>query len=131
MNPYDYFKDGSVMIWKDVYSVYKVHKAFSGAFATIADHTEITVIAKTGTVETDNILAEEAGWKILTFNMVLPFELVGFLAVVAKVLADENISIFALSSYSTDHILVKEKDLPKTIQKMTELGAIVTRSDVY
>jgi uncharacterized protein len=119
------------MIWKDGYSVYKVHQQVSGSFATIADHTEITVIAKTGTVQKDSIFAEEAGWNILTFDMVLPFELVGFLAVVTKILADEKISVFALSSYSTDHILVKEKDLPKTIEKMAELGAIITYAAIH
>ncbi|MCK4310334.1 MAG: ACT domain-containing protein, partial [Methanomicrobia archaeon] len=55
----------------------------------------------------------------------LPFELVGFLAKISKVLADEKISIFAISAYSTDHILVKEKDLAKAIKKLENLGFII------
>jgi uncharacterized protein len=57
--------------------------------------------------------------------MVLPFELVGFLAKVSQVLADEKISIFAISAYSTDHILVKKKDLEKAIKKLESLGCVV------
>lgn len=57
--------------------------------------------------------------------MVLPFGLVGFLAKVSKVLVDEKISIFAISAYSTDHILVKKKDLEKAIKKLENLGCIV------
>jgi hypothetical protein len=57
--------------------------------------------------------------------MVLLFGLVGFLAKVSKVLADEKIPIFVISAYSTDHILVKEKDLAMAEEKLKELGCIV------
>lgn len=50
----------------------------------------------------EDIIEIEKDWKILTFDMVLPFGLVGFLAEVSKVLADEKIPIFAISAYSTD-----------------------------
>ena len=67
----------------------------------------------------------EKDWKILTFDMILPIELVGFLAKVTKVLTDEKISIFAISAYSTDHILVKKKDLKRAKEKLKELGYII------
>ena len=54
--------------------------------------------------------------------MVLPFGLVGFMAKVSQAFADEKISIFAISAYSTDHVLVKEKDLNKAIKKLKNLG---------
>jgi hypothetical protein len=54
--------------------------------------------------------------------MTLPFNLVGFLAEISKALADENISVFVISAYSTDHILVKKRDLVKAIKKLKELG---------
>ena len=73
----------------------------------------------------EDIIEVEKDWKILTFDMVLPFELVGFLAKVSKVLADEKIQIFAISAYSTDHILVKEKDLTRIEEKLKELGCVV------
>ena len=59
--------------------------------------------------------------------MVLPFGLVGFMAKVSQALADEKISIFAISAYSTDHVLVKEKDLNKAIKKLENLGCIIER----
>jgi len=52
---------------------------------------------------------------------------VGFLARVSGALAEEGISIFVISSYSTDHILVKEKDVLKAIRKLEELGCIVEK----
>ncbi len=69
----------------------------------------------------------EKDWKILTFDMILPFGLVGFMAKVSQALADEKISVFAISAYSTDHILIKEKDLNKAIKKLENLGCIVEK----
>ncbi|HII14941.1 MAG TPA: ACT domain-containing protein, partial [Nanoarchaeota archaeon] len=69
--------------------------------------------------------AIEKGWKILTFDMTLPFGLTGFMAAVSKVLADANISIFAISAYSTDHILIKETDLKKAKAQLEKLGCVV------
>jgi hypothetical protein len=72
-----------------------------------------------------DIIEIERDWKIITFDMTLPFNLVGFLAEISKALADENISVFVISAYSTDHILVKEKELPKAIDKLEKLGFTV------
>jgi hypothetical protein len=44
------------------------------------------------------------------------------LAYMAKILADQNISIFVLSSYSTDHILIKENDLNKALKTLKDNG---------
>jgi hypothetical protein len=73
----------------------------------------------------EDVIEIEKDWKILTFDTVLPSGLVGFLAKVSKVLADEKIPIFAVSAYSTDHILVKEKDLARAEEKLKELGCVV------
>jgi len=51
--------------------------------------------------------------------------LVGFLAKISKILADENISIFVISAYSTDHILVKDKDINKVIKKLESIGLTI------
>ncbi len=57
--------------------------------------------------------------------MTLHFELVGFLARISKTLADQNTSIFTVSAYSTDHILVKEEDLPSAIKVLEKIGFTV------
>jgi len=83
------------------------------------------VIIEQSKYNDEDIIEVEKDWKILTFDMVSPFELVGFLAKVSKVLADEKIQIFAISAYSTDHILIKEKDLARAEEKLKELGCVV------
>ena len=121
----NYFKNGKVYVWKESFAIKKAKKPFANAFANIIDKNETTVIIEQSKYDEDDIIEIEKDWKILTFDMVLPFGLVGFLAKVSKVLADEKIPIFAISAYSTDHILVKEKDLIRAKEKLKELGCIV------
>ena len=109
----NYFKNGKVYIWKETFAIIKSKKPYPNAFANIIDKSETTVIIEQSKYNDEDVIEIEKGWKILTFDMVLPFGLVGFLAKVSKVLADEEIPIFAVSAYSTDHILVKEKDLTR------------------
>ncbi|MCK5430181.1 MAG: ACT domain-containing protein, partial [Anaerolineales bacterium] len=54
-----------------------------------------------------NVTAER-GWRILKVVGPLDFSLVGVLASLAVPLADAGVSIFALSTYDTDYILVKD-----------------------
>ena len=53
---------------------------------------------------------EEGPYRLLTFDIILDLDLVGFLSVVSGVLAEEGISIYAVSTYLRDHILVKKED---------------------
>jgi len=117
----DFFKNGKFYVWKEVFDVVKSKKPLADAFAVIQDKNETTVIIDQSKIIED-VIEIEKDWKILTFEMVLPFGLVGFLAAISGALADEGISIFVMSAYSTDHILVKEKDLPKAISKLKTLG---------
>ncbi len=125
MESEDYFKNGKACVWKETFAVVKSKRPLPNAFAVIQDKNEITVIIDQSKINNKDVIEIEKDWKIFTFDMILPFELVGFLAKISKVLADEKISIFAISAYSTDHILVKEKDLSKAIKKLENLGFII------
>ena len=65
---------------------------------------------------------KEHGFRIITFDTVLPFGLIGLLAGVSKAFAESEIPILILSSYSTDHILVKEKHLEKAVECLRKNG---------
>ena len=121
----DYFQKGKVYVWKETFAVVKAKRPLPNAFAVIQDKNEITVVIDQSRINNEDVIEVEEGWKLLTFDMILPFGLVGFLARVSQALADEKISIFALSAYSTDHILVKHRDLAAAIKKLENLGCIV------
>jgi len=121
----NYFKNSKVYVWKKTFAIIKSKKPYPNAFANIIDKNETTVIIEQSKYNDEDVVEIEKDWKIITFDMVLPFGLVGFLAKISKVLADEKIPIFAISAYHTDHILVKEKDLVRAEEKLKELGCIV------
>lgn len=104
-------------VQKGVFAVAKVKKSPASYFAVIKDGNEITAVCDQSK-SLKNVIKIEKDWKIITFDMVLPFSLVGFMSKISTALADEKISIFALSAFSTDHVLVKSKDLAKAVKKL-------------
>ena len=58
----------------------------------------------------------ESGFRLLTFDIELDFNVVGFLAEVSRILAEANIAIVALSAFSRDHLLIKQSDLAKALK---------------
>jgi hypothetical protein len=64
---------------------------------------------------------EEGPYKLITFDIVLDLSIIGFLSVVSTALAENEIAIYALSTYLKDHILVKKADAPKAIRVLREL----------
>lgn len=64
----------------------------------------------------------EPGWRCLRVVGSLDFSLVGILAEVAGRLADAGVSIFAISTYNTDYILVKATQLDSALLRLREAG---------
>jgi hypothetical protein len=64
----------------------------------------------------------ERGWRCLKVLGPLDFDLIGILASLAVPLAEAGVSIFAVSTYSTDYILLREKDLEKAKRVLTRNG---------
>ena len=83
------------------------------------DYKEISVVAKTSEwrkVRDNFSNIEEAGpYRLITFNLVLDLSIVGFMAEISKRLAEHMVSIYAVSTYLRDHILVKSEDAEKAI----------------
>jgi hypothetical protein len=117
-----YLSGSTIIISKDRYAVVKAHQFSLPFFAAISDHQEVTLIQKEVDLNPENTIESETGWRIITFDVFLPFQLTGFLALVTTKLAEVGISVFALSSYSTDHILVKEIQLSLAMDKLREAG---------
>jgi hypothetical protein len=127
MDPEAVLEDSTVVVAADAYAVVTADHDVADAFATILDGRETTHVVteeRLPDIETNDC---KPGWALLTFDAVLPFELVGFLAVVASALAERDVSIFALSAYSTDHLLVQQADLERALETLSELGCDVRR----
>lgn len=64
----------------------------------------------------------EPGWRAIKVQGNLDFALVGILAALATPLATAGVSIFAISTFDTDYILVKESQLSDAIAALQSHG---------
>lgn len=71
-----------------------------------------------------NAVQCERNWRALKVQGPLNFSLTGILAALASPLASAGIAIFALSTYDTDYILVKEPSLQQAIAVLQQHGHV-------
>ena len=64
----------------------------------------------------------EYNWKAIKIVGTLDFALIGILSKISTILAQTEISIFAISTYNTDYILVKTDKLEKAIKVLEQNG---------
>ena len=69
-----------------------------------------------------NSIEQENGWVALEVMGPLAFSLTGIMSQISGVLASANISIFAISTFDTDYILVKQDTVEQAIQSLRKDG---------
>lgn len=69
-----------------------------------------------------NVTKREDGWKAFRIQGILDFSLIGVLSKISAVLADNQIGIFAISTFHTDYILVKAENYEKALNVLSEQG---------
>ena len=74
--------------------------------------------------------AIERGWCALGVAGPLDFALVGVLAALTAPLAAANISLFALSTFNTDYLMVKEDVLAQAVRALHRAGHLVKEEAV-
>jgi len=81
---------------------------------------EISVVLPEGNVPAQWVA--ERGWRCLKVVGPLDFGLTGILASLAVPLAEAGVSIFAISTYDTDYVLVREDDLQEAKRALLGWG---------
>lgn len=69
----------------------------------------------------------DPGWACFKVEGPLDFGLVGILAGISSTLADAGVSIFAVSTFDTDYILVKREQVETAKEALTSAGYIVSK----
>jgi len=99
--------------------------ATNGPFCAITRTAEeLSIVCPDASVP-DGVV-QEPGWRLLKVAGPLDFSLVGVLASLVTPLAQAGISIFALSTYDTDYLLVKKERLAQTLAALQQAGHQVT-----
>ena len=73
----------------------------------------------------DNTTERDDGWRCFRIKGVLDFSLIGILARISKIMASNGIGIFAISTFNTDYILVKEKDYKNALSYLKSSGYMI------
>ena len=82
---------------------------------------EKSLVCLTANVPT-NTLEREDGWRAFRIQGILDFSLIGILAKISNILAENGIGIFAISTFNTDYILTKEENHQKAITALLHAG---------
>lgn len=96
-------------IWAGAGIVAENGEAFS---VFIADKDEVSLVLSLEAWEDyrDRLPGSEqhGQYRLITFDLALDFELVGFLALITQALRDAEVPILAFSAFSRDHLLVPD-----------------------
>jgi hypothetical protein len=98
--------------------------AAKGSFNSIT-HTrdELSIVCPQKQIP-DNVLAER-DWRIFKVAGPLGFTLIGIISRISTALASHGVSIFTISTYDTDYVLVKEHELAKALTALKKANIAI------
>lgn len=117
-----------ILVLQDEFTVYQYDKDdFPGAY--LYDHPFISITStgdEISVVTAGNNLKgymrAEEGWRALKIDEILDFGAVGVIRDMSGILADLNTSIFVISTFNTDYIMVKKDRLESSAGALKERG---------
>lgn len=109
---------------KEKYGVCRLHKdeaipewaKNSEFFSITRTSDELSIVCNQDSIPDD--IKCEKDWRALKIEGTLDFSLIGILASISTILAQNKISIFAISTYDTDYILIKNEDVDNAIKSL-------------
>lgn len=91
-----------------------------GLFSITRTADELSIVCRQDAVP-EGILCER-DWRCLRVAGAMPFSVVGVLASLTAPLAEAGISLFAISTFDTDYLLVKAEDMEKAVEALRGHG---------
>lgn len=88
--------------------------------AFIRTQDELSIVCKDENIPAD--VQSDQNWRVLRVDGPLDLSQIGVLKTLSRELAEANISIFALSTFDTDYILVKGNTLDSAVQALKSRG---------
>lgn len=84
---------------------------------------ELSIVCDEAVVPSD--VPAEGGWRCIRVRGPLGFGMTGVLASLASPLAGAGVSIFVISTYDTDYLMVQERDLGRARDALSRAGHLV------
>ncbi|GHO85011.1 ACT domain-containing protein [Dictyobacter formicarum] len=92
----------------------------TGFFSITSTEDELSLVCVADSVPEE--VRCERNWRAIKVVGPLDFALVGILASLSSTLAQAQVSIFAVSTFDTDYILVKEPQLAQAVDALEQAG---------
>lgn len=93
-------------------------------FMLLQDKHEVTMLLDQSDWQTMKHAARnarvEGGFRFVTLNLELEWNVIGYYALITKILADAEIAVGAISAFSRDHLLIKQDDLATALKVLGE-----------
>jgi hypothetical protein len=123
----------NLIILKDTYAIYKFKGDSditdlindSDFYSVTKTQDELSVVSKQLDSVSD-MLEINKDWRIFKLSGPLDFSLIGIIAEVSRIFKENKIPIFTISTYETDYILVKSRDLNRAIDSLKANGHEIT-----
>ena len=84
---------------------------------------EVSLVCPTADVPSDT-LKRDGGWRAFRVSGTMDLSLIGVLSGITKVLAENSIGVFVISTFDTDYILVRKENAERTIDVLSRAGYI-------
>jgi len=86
---------------------------------------EMSVVCREDSAPEGEHVRVEPDWRALEVAGPLDFSMVGVMAALTAPLADVDVSVFVVSTYDTDYVLVHAAALEKAVEALREAGHAV------
>ena len=116
-------KSSKVIVHKGRYAYLKAKEIeINNHFLISKDEDEITVITEEKNVPEVNYEKEVKWFKLIEIKVSIPFLAKGFLAKVTKTIADQDLNVLVVSTFSKDYILVREETYEIAVKALKKVG---------
>ena len=81
---------------------------------------ELSILCESSRVPAD--VANEGAWRALEVDGPLAFSMVGVLSAIVNPLAEAGVSVFVMSTFDTDYVLMHEEDVETSVAALLKAG---------
>ena len=101
--------------WNEIIQNPELSPAMENPFVLFKDAWEITLIVPereaVNLLQSEFDVRKESGFRLVSFDVDLDFDVVGFMALLTKIAAEAGVSILSFASFKRDHLFVRQDDL--------------------
>ncbi len=114
------------------YAYLKAHAQtdLTNHFLISHDQDEITIVTEEANVAGTSFDEDVKWFKLIEIKVSLPFLATGFIASITKAIADCDLNVLVVSTFSKDYFLVREDSIDTAVSALRDLGFPITLEEM-